>query len=49
MRTISLKMPDPLAADLAEMAQRKGVGKSALIRTALGAYLETDGAERGET
>ena len=36
MNTISLKMPDPLAAELAEMAQRRGVSKSALIREALG-------------
>ena len=45
MNTISLKMPDPLAAELAEMAQRRGVSKSALIREALEAYLQTDGAE----
>ncbi|MCY3668079.1 MAG: ribbon-helix-helix domain-containing protein [Gemmatimonadetes bacterium] len=45
MNTISLKVPDPLAAELAEMAQRRGVSKSALIRDALEAYLQTDGAE----
>ena len=45
MNTISLKMPDPLAAELAEMAQRRGVSKSALIREALEAYLQTAGAE----
>ena len=45
MNTISLKMPDPLAAELAEMAQRRGVSKSALIREALEAYLQTDGVE----
>ena len=45
MNTISLKVPDPLAAELAEMAQRRGVSKSALIREALEAYLQTDGAE----
>lgn len=52
MNTISLKMPGPLAADLAEMAQRKGLSKSALIREALEAYLQTaqtDGAERAES
>ena len=49
MDTISLKMPAPLAADLAEMAQRKGVSKSALIRDALEAYLQANGAERAES
>ncbi len=49
MNTVSLKMPDPLAAGLAEMAQRKGVSKSALIRDALEAYLQTDGAERAKS
>ena len=52
MNTISLKMPGPLAADLAETAQRKGLSKSALIREALEAYLQTeqmDGAEQAES
>ena len=49
MDTVSLKMPAPLAADLAEMAQRKGVSKSALIRDALEAYLQANGAERAES
>ena len=49
MKTISLKVPEPLVANLAEMAQRKGVSKSALIRDALEAYLQTDGAERAES
>ena len=49
MKTISLKVPEPLAADLAEMAQRKGVSKSALIRAALKAYLQANGAERVES
>ena len=46
MNTISLKVPGPLAFELAEMAQRKGMSKSALIRDALEAYLRSDGAER---
>ena len=49
MKTISLKVPAPLAADLAKMAQRKGVSKSALIRDALEAYLQANGAERAES
>jgi len=48
MRTISLKMPDPLAIRLEDAARQKGVRKSALIRDTLEAYLQTDGAERGE-
>lgn len=39
MNTVSLKMPDPLAAELAAMARRKGMSRSALIREALTAYL----------
>ncbi len=45
MNTVSLKVPDPLAAELAATARRKGMSKSALIREALTAYLsrlETD-------
>ena len=49
MNTISLKVPEPLAANLIEMAQRKGVSKSALIRDALEAYLQANGAERAES
>ena len=48
MNTISLKVPESLAADIAEMAQRKGVSKSALIRDALEAYLQANGVERAE-
>jgi len=39
MSTVSLKVPDPLAAEIAETAHRRGVSKSALIREALEAYL----------
>ena len=46
MSTVSLKVSDPLAAELAEIARRKGISKSALIRDALEAYLQTDGRER---
>lgn len=44
MSTVSLKVPDPLAAELAETARRNGVSKSALIRDALEAYLHGSGA-----
>ena len=49
MNTISLKVPDPLAAELAKVAQRQGVSKSALIRDALEAYLQTHSAERSSS
>ena len=49
MHTISLKVPEPLAIRLEETARQKGVSKSALIRDALEAYLQTDGAERPES
>ncbi|MDE2928240.1 MAG: ribbon-helix-helix domain-containing protein [Acidobacteriota bacterium] len=39
MNTVSLKMPDPLAAAITETARQKGVSKSALIREALTEYL----------
>ena len=46
MNTVSLKMPDPLAAELSTMARRKRMSKSALIREALTAYLEKLETER---
>lgn len=46
MSTVSLKVSDPLAAELAETARRRGVSKSALIRDALEAYLHGSGAAR---
>lgn len=49
MNTISLKVPDSLAAELAEAAQQQGVSKSALIRDALEAYLQTHGAARSRS
>lgn len=49
MNTISLKVPDSLAAELAEAAQQQGVSKSALIRDALEAYLQTHGPARSRS
>ena len=49
MNTISLKVPEPLAIRLKDAARRKGVSKSVLIRDALEAYLQTDGAEHAES
>ena len=49
MHTISLKVPEPLAIRLKDTARQKGVSKSVLIRAALEAYLQTDGAERPES
>jgi len=39
MKTVSLKVPDPLAVAITETARQKGVSKSALIREALTEYL----------
>ncbi len=41
---ISLKMPEPLAAEVAAVAHRKGVSKSALIREAIETFLSGDEA-----
>ena len=41
---ISLKMSEPLAAELAAVAHRKGVSKSALMREAIEAFLREDEA-----
>ena len=49
MKTISLKVPEPLAIRLKDTARRKGVSKSVLIRDALEAHLQTDKAERPES
>ena len=35
MKTLSLRLPEPLYGDLAALAEHKGVSKSALIRDAL--------------
>lgn len=39
MHTVSMKLPDPLAAELAAQAERRKLSKSALIREALTRYL----------
>ena len=39
MATISLKLPDPLAQRLTEIARSRRMSKSAVIRDALDAYL----------
>ena len=49
MNTISLKVPETLAVRLENTARQRGVSKSALLRDALEAYLQTDGAERPES
>ena len=49
MNTISLKVPETLAIRLEDAARQKGVSKSVLIRNALEAYLQTDGAEHHES
>ena len=45
MVTVSLKMPEALAAEVAAVAHRKGVSKSALIREALETFLSGDEAK----
>ena len=42
MRTVSLKVSEPLAAQLTESARRRGISKSALIRDALLVYVRAD-------
>ena len=42
---ISLKMPEALAAEVAAVARRRGVSKSALIREAIERLLSSDGAD----
>ncbi len=42
MVAVSLKMPEPLAAEVAAVAHRKGVSKSALIREAIETFLSGD-------
>ena len=39
-----MKMPEPLAAEVAAVAHRKGVSKSALIREAIETFLNGDEA-----
>ncbi len=46
MVTVSLKMPEPLAAEVAAAAHRRGVSKSALIRQAVRTLLSAEEAGR---
>jgi predicted transcriptional regulator len=47
MRTVSLKLPDPLHEQLAAAARRRGTSKSNLVREALLAYLDGETARTG--
>ena len=50
MNTISLKVSDALAAELATAASRRGVSKSELVRAAIRALLrEDEGIRRGSS
>ena len=44
MRTVSLKLPDPLHEQLAAAARRRGKSKSSLVRDALVAYFNGETA-----
>jgi predicted DNA-binding protein len=39
MKTVSLKLPEALDADLTKVARRRGLTKSAVVQEALQAYL----------
>ena len=43
MKTLSLKLPEALAAKLAALAKKRRATKSALVRDALEAFLARDG------
>ena len=45
MTPISLKMPRRLALEVSEVARRRGVSRSALIREALEAFLRAERAD----
>jgi metal-responsive CopG/Arc/MetJ family transcriptional regulator len=47
MPTVSLKMPEELAARLAAAARRRGMTRSALVRDALESYLRRVGTANG--
>jgi predicted transcriptional regulator len=47
VRTISLKLPDPLHELLAAAARRQGKSKSTVVREALDAYLNGETARAG--
>ena len=42
MKPVSLKMPQHLAREVSEVARRRGVSRSALIREALEAFLRAE-------
>jgi Ribbon-helix-helix protein, copG family len=42
MKAISIKLPDPLFQDLAQRAKSSASSQSAIIRSALAAYLHSD-------
>ena len=42
MKPVSLKMPQHLAREISEVARRRGVSRSALIREALEAFLRAE-------
>lgn len=44
MKTISLKLPEAVAARLAAMAEHRGTSKSEVVRAALEAYLSNSQA-----
>ena len=46
MNTMSLKVSDSLAAELAEAANRRGVSKSELVREAIRTFLRKDESAR---
>ena len=39
MRTVSIRLPDALEANLSKLARRKGLSKSAVVQEALTAYM----------
>lgn len=43
MKTVSLKLPEPLDAKLTALIRKRGMSKSALIREALEDYLSREG------
>ncbi len=47
MKTISLKVPEPLDLELVAASRRRGISKSALCREALEAWLKTHRDEKG--
>ena len=46
MKTVSLKVSEPLEVELTAMARERGMSKSALIREALELYMRLSGHEQ---